>query len=101
MVDQGAKFFLIASAWPYVRLEAWKLFNRARAHENLAFLISCNAAGSHGDIQYAGNSMIVDPQGQIVAQGSEQEELVSAEIDPGLVDSVRQDFKALDDRVLN
>ena len=45
--------------------------------------------------------MIVDPQGQIVAQGSEQEELVSAEIDPGLVDSVRQDFKALDDRVLN
>ena len=101
MVDQGAKFFLIASAWPYVRLEAWKLFNRARAHENLAFLISCNAAGYHGDIQYAGNSMIVDPQGQIVAQGSEQEELVSAEIDPGLVDTVRQDFKALDDRVLN
>ena len=100
MVDQGAKFFLIASAWPHVRLEAWKLFNRARAHENLAFLISCNAAGSNDGKQYAGNSMIVDPLGQIAAQGGEQEELVSTEIDPGLVDTVRQDFSALDDRVL-
>ena len=100
MVDQGAKFFLVASAWPYVRLEAWQLFNRARAHENLAFLISCNAAGSNGGKQYAGNSMIVDPLGQIVARGGEEEQMVSAEIDPGLVDSVRQDFSALDDRVL-
>ena len=101
MVDQGARLFLVASAWPLVRLEAWKLFNRARAHENLAFLVSCNAAGFNDGKQYAGHSMIVDPLGQIVAEGSEQEELVSAEIDPGLVDTVRQDFSALDDRVLN
>ena len=99
MVDQGARLFLIASAWPLVRLEAWKLFNRARAHENLAFLISCNAAGFNDGKQYAGHSMIVDPLGQVIAQGGEQEELVSAEIDPGLVDTVRQDFSALDDRV--
>ena len=101
MVDQDARFFLIASAWPLVRLEAWRLFNRARAHENLAFLISCNAAGSNDGKQYAGHSMIVDPLGQVVVEGGEQEELVSAEIDPGLVDTVRQDFSALDDRVLN
>jgi predicted amidohydrolase len=100
MVDQDARFFLIASAWPQVRLEAWRLFNRARAHENLAFLISCNAAGSNDGKQYAGHSMIVDPLGQVVAEGGGQEELVSAEIDPGLVDTVRQDFSALDDRVL-
>lgn len=100
MIDQGARFLLIASAWPLVRLEAWRLFNRARAHENLAFLISCNAAGANEGKQYAGNSMIVDPLGQVVVQGGEQEQLVSAEIDPGLVDSVRQEFSALDDRVL-
>ena len=47
MVDMGAKFFLVASAWPHIRLEAWKLFNRSRAHENLAFLISCNCAGAY------------------------------------------------------
>lgn len=101
MVDQGAKFFLVTSAWPQVRLEAWKLFNRSRAHENLAFLISCNCAGANQGKKYAGHSMIVDPLGRVVAEGSDEEELVSARIDPKLVDTVRQDFPALEDRLLS
>jgi predicted amidohydrolase len=101
MVDQGAKFFLVTSAWPHVRLEAWKLFNRSRAHENLAFLISCNCAGANQDKKYAGHSMIIDPLGRVVAEGGDEEELVSTRIDPELVDTVRQDFPALEDRVLS
>ena len=101
MVDQGAKIFLVASAWPQVRLEAWKLFNRSRAHENLAFLISCNCAGATKDQKYAGHSMVVDPLGRVVAEGGDEEELVSARVDPGLVDTVRRDFPALEDRVLS
>ena len=101
MVDRGAKFFLVASAWPHIRKEAWNLFNRCRAHENLAFLISCNCAGANQDNKYAGHSMIVDPLGQVVAEGSEKEEYISASIDPDLVDAVRRDFPALRDRVLN
>jgi predicted amidohydrolase len=100
MVDHGAKFFLVASAWPHVRLEAWKLFNRSRAHENLAFLISCNCAGANLKKKYAGHSMIVDPLGRVVAEGSDGEEFVSAHLDPDLVETVRQDFPALKDRVL-
>jgi predicted amidohydrolase len=101
MLDQGAKFFLVAAAWPLARVEAWRLFNRARAHENLAFLVSCNAAGANSGRRYAGHSMIVDPLGQVVAEGGEKEELIFAEIDPELVDVVRQNFSFLDDRVLN
>ncbi len=100
MVDQGATFFLVASAWPQVRLEAWKLFNRCRAHENLAFLISCNCAGANQGQTYAGHSMIVDPLGQVLAEGGEEEECVSAEIDPDQVDAVRHEFPALKDRRL-
>ncbi len=99
MVDQGAKFFLVASAWPQTRLKAWKLFNRCRALENLAFLISCNCAGANQGKTYAGHSMIVDPLGQVVAEGGDEEEWISARIDPEYVDTVRQDFPALDDRV--
>jgi predicted amidohydrolase len=99
MVDKGAKFFLIPSAWPMARLDAWRLFNRARAHENLAFLISCNCAGVNAGIQYAGHSMIVDPLGQVIAEGCEKEEVVTAEIDPGFVDSTRQEFSFLENRV--
>jgi predicted amidohydrolase len=100
MVAQGAKFFLIPSAWPYIRLEAWRLFNRARAHENLAYLISCNCAGVNRDKRYAGHSMVVDPLGRIIAEGGEDEAIISAEIDPGRVDSDREEFGFLKDRVL-
>jgi len=99
MVDRGAKFFLVPSAWPLARLDAWRLFNRARAHENLAYLISCNCAGDNAGTQYAGHSMVVDPLGQVIAEGGQKEEVVTAEIDPGLVDSVRSEFSFLDNRV--
>lgn len=101
MVDKGAIFFLVASAWPKVRLEAWRLFNRCRAHENLAFLISCNCAGANQGKTYAGHSMIVDPLGQVLAEGAQDEELVTAEIDADQIDAVRLEFPALEDRKLS
>jgi predicted amidohydrolase len=100
MVDLGATLFLVVSAWPLVRLEAWTLFNRARAHENLAYLVSCNCAGKDAGHQYAGHSMIVDPLGNTVAEGDENQCFVSAELDPELVDRTRTDFSALHDRIL-
>jgi predicted amidohydrolase len=100
MVDRGAEVFLIPSAWPLARIEAWRLFNRARAHENLAYLISCNCAGTDAGKRYGGHSMIVDPWGQVLAEGGEGEEIVSAEIDPAQVEHARREFPALADRVL-
>jgi predicted amidohydrolase len=100
MVDQGARFFLVTSAWPMARLEAWRLFNQARAHENLAYLVSCNCAGVNGGTRLAGHSMVVDPWGKIVAEGGAGGELVVAEIDPELPGRVRAKFPALADRKL-
>ena len=99
MVDEGANFFLVASAWPRSRLEGWVLFNRSRAHENLAYLFSCNCVGVDQGHPYAGHSMVVDPLGKVVADGGEKESLLSVEVDMNLVDWVRREFSALDDRV--
>ncbi|MBI9087015.1 MAG: carbon-nitrogen family hydrolase [Desulfobacterales bacterium] len=99
MVDLGAEFFLVVSAWPAVRLEPWVLFNRVRALENLAFLISCNCAGADAGSLYAGHSMVVDPLGKILARGGDQECMVSADIDMDQAAAVRKEFSALHDRV--
>ena len=99
MLDAGAKIFLIPSAWPLVRLDAWRLFNRARAHENLAYLFSCNCAGTNGGTKLAGHSMLVDPWGKVIAEGGEDECFVSAEVDSQRVDAAREEFHALRDRV--
>ncbi len=101
MVDKNAKFFLVVSAWPLARVAAWRLFNRARAHENLAYLFSCNCASTSASVgtRFAGHSMMVDPLGQVLVEAGEEEEIITAEIDPGMVDSVRSQFPALVDRV--
>lgn len=100
MVDQGASIFLVTSAWPLARLDAWRLFNRARAHENLSFLFSCNCAGKSDGKAFAGHSMMVGPGGDVLAEGGEAACFVSTEIDPERVRLVRDEFPALNDRVL-
>jgi len=101
MVDRGASFYLIPSAWPRARLDAWRLFNRARALENLCFLISCNSAGTNGGHRFAGHSMVVNPLGEVVAEAGENEEILTADLDPAMVARTRREFSALEDRVLS
>jgi len=98
MVDQGAELFLIASAWPYPRVEAWRVLNRARALENQAWLISANCVGATGP-GFCGRSMVVDPWGTAVASAGDRSTILQAEIDVGAAAAARADFPALNDRV--
>ena len=100
MLDQGAEFFLISSAWPSPRLEHWLLLNRTRALENLSCLISSNCAGTNRGTQYIGHSLVVDPMGQIIAGSHEEECVVWAEVNRDMVLKARAEFPALKDRVL-
>ncbi len=98
MLDRGAQFFLVPSAWPLARLEAWRLFCRARAHENLAGLIACNGAGVNQGVRLAGHSLAVDALGRVLAEAGEGEEVLTVDIDPGHVARARAEFPALADR---
>jgi predicted amidohydrolase len=100
LVDGGAEIFLIASAWPYPRIEAWTVLNRARALENQAWLISANCTGGDG-VACCGRSMVVDPWGTPVAAAGDRAGLLAATIDPSATGAVRADFPALGDRVLD
>lgn len=99
MLDRGAEFFLIASAWPAPRLEHWLLLNRTRALENLSCLISSNGVGMNRGTQYIGHSLVVDPMGQIIAGGDDEEGVVWAEVNRDIVLKARAEFPALKDRV--
>jgi predicted amidohydrolase len=100
MADQGARFFLVASAWPYPRLEHWQILGRARAIENQCWLLACNQTGVHGGSRALGHSAVYDPWGVPVAAAGDGEAVVRAEVDPGEVERVRSLFPALADRAL-
>jgi predicted amidohydrolase len=101
MIDQKAEVFLVAAAWPAARLEPWRLFNRARALESQAFVFTSNGAGTSGGVRLAGHSILVDPFGNVLAEAGDGEELLSIEVDLGVVRKFRREFTALQDRVLH
>lgn len=99
-VEMGAEYFLITSCWPYPRIEAWNVLNKARALENTCYLISCNAVGVSSGIRAAGHSQIVDPWGNLIAGSGYEETIVSAEISHDEVLRIRKEFPVLNDRRL-
>ena len=99
MNEMGAEFFLVTSGWPYPRQEAWETFNRARAAENVCYLISCNSSGRQAGFLALGHSKVVDPWGIVVVDSDFRETIVTAEIDPAQVKKIRNEFPVLNDRV--
>lgn len=97
LVDAGAEAVLMASGWPAARASHWQTLTRARAIENQVWLIGCNGAGSSGEVPLAGRSAVVDPWGEAVEAGTEEQVLTLA-VDPAMVGQVRRDFPVLRDR---
>lgn len=100
LTDKGATMIFVSSAWPASRMEHWLLLNRTRALENLAFVFACNAAGSQDGVDLAGNSLVIDPWGEIIARGGPEETWIKAQIEPQRVSDLRAEFPALADRRL-
>ncbi|MDD4023311.1 MAG: carbon-nitrogen family hydrolase [Synergistales bacterium] len=99
MMKQGVQVFLIASAWPSPRIAHWRLFNRSRALENLCFNVACNCAGTNHGSEFGGNSMVVNPLGEVVASLQEKPGVLSQEIDLEEVDETRKKFPFVGDMV--
>ena len=79
MVD-GKKDYdlcLYVANWPEKRVYAWRNLLQARAIENQSYVIGVNRIGTDGnEIPYSGDSMIVDPWGNIVLDCADHQEVV-------------------------
>ena len=90
--------YVVVANWPEARREHWRTLLRARAIENQAYVIGVNRVGSGGSLEYAGDSMVVDPMGEVLAAGARGEVLLVADVDAATVASVRDRFRFLQDR---
>ena len=98
LVDAGADAFLLCSGWPLPRIEHWRVLARARAIENLSWLVACNGLGSHAGITLGGRSVVVDPQGTVIAEAGDSETVLFADVEPSKAGEWREAFPALGDR---
>jgi len=103
MVDLGAELLVIPSAFTAITGKAhWEILVRARAIENLCYVIAAGQGGYHvnGRESY-GDSMVVNPWGQILDRLVNGSGYVIAEYDRNYLNSVRTNFPVLKHRKLS
>jgi predicted amidohydrolase len=90
--------YVLPANWPASRREHWMSLLRARAIENQAYVVGVNRGGEGGRLHYSGDSMIIDPFGEVVAQAGDAETTISGNVDPERVRAVRAEYPFLQDR---
>jgi len=102
LVDDGATVFTVPAAFTETTGRAhWHTLLRARAIENLAYVIAPGQYGRHPDNRSTfGHSLICDPWGRILSERADGNGIVAADIDPGLPAKLRSEFPALANRRL-
>lgn len=94
----GVRLLLICAEWPHPRLEHWRTLIKARAIENQCFVVACNAVGTAKGNVFFGHSLVVDPWGEVLVEGGEEETILQTEIDLSKVDEIRDRYTFLNDR---
>ena len=97
LAQAGAQFITIPAAFTQTTGQAhWHTLVRARAIEAGAFIIAPNQCGHHADKRYSfGHSLIIDPWGEILADGGAEPGVIYAEIDLDRVQQARDRIPAL------
>lgn len=98
LATPAAELLIVLANWPSPRVEHWVTLLKARAIENQAYVIGVNRVGSDPHLDFPGRSLIIDPKGEILAEGGDSVEILSATLDLTTVQQWRRDFPASDDR---
>ncbi len=94
----GVQVLFMSAQWPTQRINHMHALITARAIENQMFCVCCNACGTAGDTVYGGNSLLVDPQGQVLAVADGKVQILSAEADLSQLQKIRNSIHVFRDR---
>jgi deaminated glutathione amidase len=97
LVRRGARVLAVPSAFTEKTGKAhWEVLLRARAIENLAYVVAPAQVGTHAPGRAShGHALVVDPWGVVVAQVPDGEGVAVAEIDFTRQDRLRRELPAL------
>jgi predicted amidohydrolase len=93
--DESPEFDLLiyVANWPERRNYAWKTLLTARAIENQSYVIGVNRVGEDGNqINHSGDSMLIDPFGNILFTKQFEEVVQSFELTKDILNNTRNRF---------
>ena len=87
---------LYVANWPAVRAYPWKTLLRARAIENLSYVVGVNRVGADGNgLPYAGDSAVIDFLGAPVSECTDEELVVTTTLQAAALQGHRERFPAM------
>lgn len=96
MVKKGIQILFVPAQFPSPRKEHWMTLLKARAIENQLYVVGANRIGKANDeLSFFGNSVIIDPYGDTLANGYEKEGVISEYIDLEFLEAYRKSFPVL------
>ena len=97
--SENFDLLIYIASWPDTRIKAWTSLLKARAIENLCYVIGINRVGADSNnLNYVGKSIIVDHQGESLAYLEDEEAMISAVLSHEELMSFRNKFGFLEDR---
>ncbi len=101
-LSKHCRCIIVSANWPEKRAEHWITLLKARAIENQCFVLGCNCVGDQQGMAYSGDSIVVSPDGEVVARAEKyKEQLLCCDIDLSDADSIRRGFPLKTDRRIN
>ncbi|THB78993.1 MAG: carbon-nitrogen hydrolase family protein [Desulfobulbaceae bacterium] len=100
LLDRGSEVLLIPAAFTVqTGRDHWQLLLRARAVENLCWVLAANQWGPSAPHNYCyGRSMVVDPWGTVIGTAVDGEQTLLVEIDRSIITERRKSFPATEHR---
>jgi omega-amidase len=97
-VAPSSDVLILIANWPARRRDHWDVMVRARAIENLAYMVAVNRTGEGGGIAYDGGSAVYSPWGElIISAGCALDSTTVVEVSAARVAAVRAEYPFLSD----
>lgn len=96
--SKRSEVIIVIANWPESRRSQWITLLKARAIENQCYIAAVNRVGIGDGIKYSGDSMVVDPYGDIICTNKDNEKLIICDLDIDKVLECRDKFRFKQDR---
>ncbi|WP_246210388.1 carbon-nitrogen hydrolase family protein [Nocardioides piscis] len=98
LVAEGAEVLVVPAAWVAGerKIDHWRTLVRARAIENTVFVVAVGQPAP----RYCGHSMVVDPLGDVLVEGGDDEAVLDAVLDREVLTRARHTNPSLANRRL-
>lgn len=98
LADKSVDVLFVPAMWQYERKKHWLTLLTARALENQIYVVGANSVGEDNNIQFAGNSVIISPDGEIQELIEYKEGVITHDIDINKLEYIRKSMPVIESK---